>query len=195
MSRMKKMSKSQKRLYAKIIILITCVIILARIFVLVWSRYESEATSNANVDIAFYLLNEDFQEMTLNLGKIVPQNNVYIYTFSIGNEEDEKVAEVDLTYDLTIRTTTNLPLTFDLYMNQDYTDENSVSIIKTNEINPDEDGTYFRTITTNTEELYYTEPKTNIYTLVVYFPSTYNTEEYQDIIEMLEITVDSRQMT
>lgn len=195
MSRMKKISKREKRLYAKVVILIICLIILARIFVLVWSRYESEATSNANVDIAFYLLNEDFQEMTLNLGKIVPQDNVYVYTFSIGNEEGNKISEIDLTYDLTIRTTTNLPLTYNLYMNQDYSDPNSTSAIKTNEIAPDEDGTYFRTITTDTQELYYREPKTNIYTLVVNFPSNYNTEEYQDIIEMIEITVNSRQMT
>ena len=189
------MSKEKKRLYAKLLILIVCLLIVFRIFVLIWSRYESEATSNANVDIAFYLLNEDFQEMTLNLAEIFPQDNAYVYTFSIGNEEGEKTAEIDLSYDLKIRTTTNLPLTYSLYMNQDYEDENAINKIETNEIEQDEDGTYFRTMTTETETLFYKEPKTNVYQLIVHFPANYNTIEYQDIIEMLEITVDSRQLT
>lgn len=187
------MSKEKKTLYAKLVILIVCFVIVLRIFVLIWSRYESEATSNANVDIAFYLLNEDFQEMSLNLAEIFPQDNAYVYIFSIGNEEGEKTAEIDLSYDLKIRTTTNLPLTYTLYMNQDY--EDAVNMIETNEVEQDEDGTYFRTMTTKTEELYYKEPKTNVYQLVIHFPANYNTVEYQDIIEMLEITVDSRQLT
>ena len=188
------MNKYKKRLYIKLIILIVCVLILFRIFILVWSKYESEVIVNANVDIAFYLLNEDFKKMTLSLDEIFPIENAYIYTFSIGNEEDGKTAEIDLTYDLKIRTTTNLPLTYELYMNQTHDEENAINIIKTNDIVQDEDGTYFRIITTPTEELDYSTPKTNIYQLVVYFPSTYNTTEYQDIMEMIEITVDSRQL-
>lgn len=189
------MSKRKKRLYAKLVILILCLIIVFRIFTLIWSRYESEGVSSANVDIAFYLLKEDFQDMTLNLAKIFPRNDAYIYTFSIGNQDEDKTAEIDMTYDLTLRTTTNLPLTYELYMNQDYGEDGATSIIETNEVEQDEDGTYFRVMTTNTEELLYKEPKTNIYTLVVHFPENYNTTEYQDIIEMLEIRVDSRQLT
>ena len=158
------MSKTKKRLYAKLIILIISIIIILKIFMLIWSKYESEATSNANVDIAFYLLNEDFKEMTLNLAKIFPREHSYIYTFSIGNEEEEKTAEIDLTYDLTLRTTTNLPLTYELYMNEEYNYSEAINIIQTNEINQDENKTYFRTMTTKTEELLYKEPKTNIYT-------------------------------
>lgn len=162
---------------------------------LIWSRYESEGASNANVDIAFYLLKEDFKDMTLNLTKIFPRNDAYIYTFSIGNQDGKNTAEIDMTYDLTLRTTTNLPLTYELYMNQDYGENGATNIIETNEVKQDEDGTYFRNITTKEEELLYKEPKTNVYTLVVHFPENYNREEYQDIIEMLEITVDSRQLT
>ena len=189
------MNKRKKILYAKLVIFILCLIIVLRIFTLILSRYESEATSNANVDIAFYLLNEDFQDMTLNLAKIFPQDDAYIYTFSIGNEKGTETAEIDMTYDLKIRTTTNLPLTYELYMNQNYEEEGAKSILETNEIKQDEDGTYFREMTTKQEELLFEEPKTNIYSLVVHFPSNYNTVDYQEIIEMLEITVESRQLT
>lgn len=189
------MNKKLMRLYAKFVILILCFLILARIVVLVLSKYESEAESSIDVDIAFYLLKEDYKRMTLNLDSIVPQNDEYIYTFAISNQDGEQKAEIDMTYDLTIRTTTNLPLNFELYKNEQYNDSNSTSIIKENEIIPDEYGTYFRTITTEQENLEYKTPKTNVYQLVVKFPENYNTKNYQNIIEVIEILVESKQVS
>ena len=189
------MNKKLKRLYAKFVILILCLLVLIRIVVLVLSKYESIANSTANVDIAFYLLNEDYKTMTLNLASLFPQDDAYVYTFSIGNQDGEKTAEIDLVYDLTIRTTTNLPLTYELYKNQKHTDNGAVNIIETNTVDPDEYGTYFRNMTTQEENLYYKEPKTNIYELVIRFPENYNTTNYQNIIEALEIKVDSHQIT
>ena len=188
------MSKEEKRLYTKFIILIICLIIMLRIFGIVLAKYESEAMSNANVEIAFYLLNEDYKKMTLNLGKLLPKDDVYVYTFSIGNQKDNQQADVDLIYDLTIKTTTNLPLRYELYKNQDYNSKNATSIKKTDEIIKDEEGTYFRIITTEGETLKYNKPTTNIYQLVVNFPENYNTEEYQDIIEAIEIVVQGKQI-
>lgn len=188
-------NKKLRRLYAKLVILVLCFLIIARIFVLVLSKYESISNSYANVDIAFYLLKEDFQTMTLNLASILPQNNAYTFEFSIGNQAGEDIAEVDLEYELTLRTTTNLPLTYELYMNQSYTDQGATNIIKENTVNLDEDGTYFRTMTTDKITLKYTEGKTNLYQLVVYFPENYNQENYQDIIELIEINVNGGQIT
>lgn len=188
------MNKKLKRLYAKLIILILCLCILVRIFTLALSKYESTANSTADVDIAFYLLHEDYKTMTLNLDSLFPKDDVYVYDFSIGNQKDEEQAEVDIEYELTIRTTTNLPLTYKLYMNEKYNQKDANDIIKTNEIYQDEDGTYFRKMTTEKKELKYKEPKTNTYQLVVSFPSNYNTENYQDIIEAIEINVDGKQI-
>lgn len=189
------MNKKLKRLYAKIVILILCFLILMRIVTLVLSKYESEAKSTANVDIAFYLLKEDYKTMTLNLASLFPQNDAYVFTFTIGNQDGEKTAEIDLVYDLTIRTTTNLPLTYELYKNQEYTDTGATNIIKTNTIEKDEYGTYFKIMTTESENLNYKEPKTNTYQLVIHFPENYNTTNYQNIIEALEINVNSHQVT
>lgn len=188
-------NKKIKILYGKLIILIMCLIIILRLFTLILAKYESESTADTQVDIAFYLFKEDYQTMTLNLGSLLPKDNAYVYSFSIANQDGNQTAEIDLTYDLTIRTTTNLPLTYNLYMNQDYTDNGATDIAVTNEIEQDEDETFFRTITTQTEELKYREPKTNSYQLVVHFPSNYNTDNYQDIIEAIEIKVESRQYT
>mgnify|MGYP004609592125 CR=1 FL=1 len=186
------MNKKLKRLYIKLVILILCFLVFVRIVVLVLSKYESQAKATANVDIAFYLLNEDYKSMSLNLASIFPQKNAYTYTFSVGNIKDDKTAEIDLVYDLTIRTTTNLPLTFELYK---IVDTGNINAVKTNDIETDEDGTYFRKITTEEENLYYKEPKTNLYQIVFYFPENYNTTNYQNIMELLEINVNSHQVT
>lgn len=190
-----KNKKKIRRLYAKMIILILCLFIIARIFVLVLSKYESISSSYANVDIAFYLLKEDYKTMNLNLASLLPQSDAYTFEFSIGNEDSEERAEMDLEYELTLRTTTNLPLTYELYMNQQYTDDGATNIIKENNVVLDEYGTYFRTMTTEKITLPYTEGVTNLYQLVVYFPENYNQEIYQDIAELLEINVNAQQVT
>lgn len=189
------MTKKLRRLYAKLIILILCLLVIARIFVLVLAKYESIANSYANVEIAFYLLEEDYKTMTINLAELLPQGNAYIFNFSIGNEDGIEMAEVDIEYELSLRTTTNLPLTYELYMNQNYTDVDATNIIKENNIALDEQGTYFRTITTDKINLSYKKGTTNLYQLVVYFPANYNKEIYQDIIELIEINVNAQQVT
>lgn len=188
-------NKKIRILYAKLIILILCFLIIARLFVLVLSKYESISNSYANVDIAFYILKEDYKTMTINLASLLPQEDEYVFEFSIGNEEDGEIAEVDLEYELTLKTTTNLPLTYKLYMNEQYTDETATNIIKENNVSSDEYGTYFRTMTTDKITLPYTQGKTNLYQLVINFPANYNEEIYQDIIELLEITVNAHQVT
>lgn len=188
-------NKKLRRLYEKLIILVLCLLIIARIFVLVLSKYESISDSYANVDIAFYLFKEDYKTMTTNLASILPQDNAYVFEFTIGNQDGIETAEVDLEYELTLRTTTNLPLTYELYMNQQYTDDGATNIIKENSVALDEYGTYFRTMTTDKITLPYTQGITNLYQLVVYFPANYDQENYQDIIELLEITVNAQQVT
>ena len=188
-------NKKLRILYAKMVILILSCLIIARIFILVLSKYESISNSYANVDIAFYLLKEDYKTMTIDLASIVPRDNEYIFEFSIGNQEGEQIAEVDLEYELTLRATTNLPLGYKLYLNEEYTSEGSTNIIKENTVNADEYGTYFRTMTTEKILLKYTEGKTNLYKLVVTFPKNYNAEMYQNVLEFLEINVNAEQVT
>ena len=80
-------------------------------------------------------------------------------------------------------------------MNQDYKDKDAQNIITENEITLDEQGTYFRHIKTEKVNLTYRKATTNLYQLVVYFPKNYNTENYQNIIELIEITVNAHQVT
>lgn len=187
-------NKKKKILYTKMVILIICFFIIARIFTLVLSKYESVSSSIADVDVAIYLLHEDYKTMAINLDSLFPREDAFVYNFSIGNQKDSEIAEVNLIYDLTIKTTTNLPLTYELYMNENYTSPGSKCIIKNDVIEQDENGTYFRILTTPEITLKYTEGVTNLYQLVIKFPQNYNKEEYQDILEMIEIEVDAKQV-
>ena len=183
-----------KKKIIKFLILLLILILLVKIISIVFARYQSNATTNSNIQVAFYVLNENYEKMTLKLDSLYPREEPYVYNFSISNFKDEKICETDMEYDLKIRTTTNLPLEYRLYSNQNYNDTDALNIITSDEITQDEDGTYFRIIKTNTESFSYKEKKENIYQLVVYFPQKYNTINYQDIIEGIEISVDSKQV-
>ena len=81
------MNNRTKLLYVKLIILIMCLVIILRLFTLILAKYESETSADTEIDIALYLFKEDYQTMTLNLGTIKPQNNVYTFDFTIGNQD------------------------------------------------------------------------------------------------------------
>lgn len=179
------------KLLISLLSLILIVILIGRTL----SKYETSATAQANIQAAFYLLNDDYKSMTIKLGMLEPRAEEYSYTFSVSNNDNEKRTETSLEYDLKIITTTNLPLTYELYMVKDGDDTTErVNAITNEEISPDEYGTYFRTISTNTETFGHQKNETNIYTLVVHFPEEYKQIQYQDIIESIEIKVDSRQL-
>lgn len=178
----------------KLLILLLCLILLIRLISLTLSKYESSAKATPNIQIAFYVMKDDFQSMSLNLDSLFPSDEPKIYGFSVSNQDGDKICATDMEYTLKIRTTTNLPIKYDLYMNQNYNDSGAQSIIKSDNIEKDEDETYFRIITTETIELTHDIPVTNTYQLVVTFPAEYNTINYKDIIEGIEITVESKQI-
>ena len=183
------MLRKNKILLKKVIILILCILILIRIITLVMSRYETTADSEANIDTAFYILNEDYQEMTLNIDSLLHSANTNTYVFTISNEKDGNIAETDLEYNLKIRTTTNLPLTFELLEN-----DNEITDITT-KTEQDSDGTYFKTIELGARYFRHSVRSINTYTLVVNFSEDYSSIDYQDVIELIEISVDSTQTT
>ncbi len=150
--------------------------------------FQTTTESDVNLDIAFYCIKEDYQTMTLRLDDMIPRTAPYVYNFTISNNNGTKRTETQLEYDLTIRTTTNLPITFKLF------DTNGTPVVLGMEsITEDDDGTYFRHIITPQREFGFVNNETNKYRIQIEFPEIYNSEEYQDIIELVEINVDSKQ--
>lgn len=204
----------------KILIIFLCLIITIIVFRMTYSSYETKATANADLGVAFFVLNEDFLSMTVNLNdRIEPGNftppetngTVYNFDFKVMNHDDERRTEVLMYYDLTLRITTNLELEFDLL-------RDGVSCVDSDEIaryaatdsgdsatNSTDESTlevtgnevaYFRTIKATREYFGFTEDEEDNYTLVVTFPSKYRDlmrYKSDDIIEGIEITVDAKQ--
>ena len=169
-------------------------IILLIIVPITYSKFQSHAKSNADVKTAFYIIDSNSENKQIILDKMIPQDEPYTYNFIVANNNGEKRCETNMEYTLTITTTTNLPLTYKLYLNEKYTDPNSKNIIISEETAPDDDGTYFKTIKTNKLTFSHEKDESNIYQLVVEFPKQYNTTDYQDNVEAIIINVDSKQI-
>lgn len=187
-------NKKRSIIIIKLLINLFTLILIAILINRTLSRYEVASTAQAEIQAAFYLLADDYKSMTVKLDTLEPRNQEYTYTFSVGNNDTEKRTETSLEYDLKIITTTNLPLEYELYMVKEGEVATGTNIITNDEIAPDEYGTYFRTLSTPTETFGHRTNETNVYTLVVRFPEQYKQTQYQDIIESIEIKVDSKQL-
>lgn len=136
-------------------------------------------------------------EAVIDLGVIKPGNTKY-YKFSVSNYYEEFVAQTDLSYELKIITTTNLPLEYSLY--EGIYSSSSTPVLSNTNGSPvaDEWGTYFRTFALSEKCMKHDEASSDNYVLKVVFPDTvnsiYKNPIYQNSIESIKIQVSSRQV-
>lgn len=199
-----------------------CLIIISLIIIIIvaaiqirntLARYETTASTERTVEVAFSILDNDFKSERLLIEDVYPSTTPYEYEFTISNFEGDKIAETDLEYQLVITTTTNLPLSYEL-------EKNGTTCTNTvDELYEDEYGTVYREIRFETTEsnLYpasmntiqddgtgkYVKTKiTDEYVLKVKFPvgkteTTYEYREnleYADLMEDIKIEVSGRQV-
>lgn len=170
--------------------IVLCILfILLIVMPITYSKFQSIVNPKVNVMSAFYLLNTDYQTQTIKLSDLVPSNSNYTFAFSVSNYKDNDRCEVDMEYEIIVTTTTNLPLSFSL----SYADSNS-NIIASNNIIQDDDGMYLNEIKTNKVTFNHNSSEKKDYILTVSFPSIYTDIMYQDIIEGIIISVDSKQI-
>lgn len=189
----------------KLIIIMLIMIILHRIIFSSFSLYESEANSTNDLDVAFYVLSDTYQHKEIPLEDMMPGDENE-YTFSIANyrvdeNTNEKfVAETDIEYTLTIKTTTNLFFEYELYVDQDPTnpDSENISIANPTPFRDEEgveDATYFKEIAKATYTFKQSAGENlDKYTLKIKMPESYDSVEYQNIIDCIEIIIESHQL-
>ena len=189
-------NKKKMVLMSKISLFILVLFVIVAIIPFTISKYETITEGNINSNIAFYLFNDSYQVQNVSLSNVDFTRGFYVMNFSVSNQRGNKVSDVDISYVLRVVTTTNLPFEYELYENEDYTDEDATNLISNSntDVSVDGDGTYFQTFTIDEEELLYRTPKANQYTLVVSFGGYYNDAKYQDMVESVRIIVDSRQI-
>ena len=143
----------------KFIISIILVIILIIFVPITFSRYQTISSSNALVDIAFYIISSSMQTENLVMKEIGPDDNSYVYTFSVSNFKDNQRLETKAKYNIVIKTTTNIPFTYKLYKENGTKLED---ISQGEKIEQDEDGMYFRIIETKEYEFGFTKDETDL---------------------------------
>lgn len=208
----------------KLLIALVILFLVHKIIFSSYSLYESEATSTANIDVAFFTLENEYQTKVISLEDVLP-GDTKTCTFTIANYHDNNaydendpnskqyiISETDMKYTLKIRTTTNLPLEYKLYKNQSETVEHLTNILETETVESqnmytDEDSTIFKYLVqssltdeqkadgiTDFGEFKYGNAEINSYRLEIYFPEEYVDSSYQNIIECIEISVEASQI-
>ena len=166
------------------------------LFKYAYARYETSTRLVADIDKALYIFNSDTVTFNLDPNGIIPRNDPYTYRFSVANFTESKMSDVDLSYTVRVRTTTNLPLTIQLYRNELPTDSGAINLLSGCTNVQDEDGAWYHVYDVHDDYMMdYAHEITDYYTLVIYFPATYASDmTYVNGIENIEVTLESKQM-
>lgn len=173
----------------RLTIAIIILLILLVMAPITYSRFQSNIDPEVKIETAFYVLDAGYQTQTIKLDNLVPSSTEHVYQFTVANNKDNKRCEVDMEYEVILTATTNLPLTISL----GYANDNT-NILTTNEIVQDADGMYLKRMVTNKVTFSHETSEQRVYSLKVVFPNLYTDMAYQDIIEGIMISVNSRQV-
>lgn len=155
-----------------------------------YSFFNSNTTLSSNeTDIASFIFNaESLDEFQLSLNDLKPGNNVE-YPFSVSNNYMGKVSNVSVNYRITLKTYHLLPLVIELYKINGTLEELILTCDETyarnsmNEIVCD----------TPVQELGHISGKLDDYKLKVRFLDNYNDAIYADLVDYLNIKIESWQ--
>ena len=174
------------------ILLIITLIVLST-FKFTQARYESNTTINISPTLAFFIVDVQNTSGQIKLDGLIPRDEPYLFTFEVSNFNDEKKANVDLTYSIELITTTNMPLNFKIFkgsnMEQNKVDSDTVTT--------DDNGVFYRHLVINdVSVMNYSNNCTDTYTLWVEFPKTYmnNPDAYAGIIDLVDIKINAEQV-
>lgn len=189
--------EEKKRFLLVVFVMFLLIFVAFKLFQIAYAAYESSAKLNANIERALYILEEGGLSFNIDLNKIEPSVDPYVYKFSISNFQGSRHSDVDIEYQLSVRSTTNLPLVYELYRNQNYDDPSATNLFDSFIVQQDEDGAWYNFFEGKEKYLFsYEEDSTDIYTLVIYFNEEYkNTLDYADSLENIEVKLDSHQVT
>ena len=179
-----------------------CIAILIAILVFIvllktFGRYESNATGSAEAEVAFFVVDQSFETKTILLGEIVPSSEPYVYKFLVSNFNSKKRAEVNIEYDIEFITTTNLPLEYEIYKNENYNDVGANNIISNSYKLQDDYGTYFNHLIIDEKGSFsFKTNQTDEYYLVVKFNENYkdNPYKYEGVVESVRVEINAKQV-
>lgn len=188
--------EERKRFLLFSLFLLICLYFVFKLFGDAFATYETSVKLTANIDRAIYLVENEGMSFNIDPDQIIPSNEPYVYKFSISNFNASGNSDIDIEYFLRVRTTTNLPLTFELYRNENHDAAGAVNLFSSPRVVQDEDGAWYNIYEPEgVYEMLYSEPITDVYTLVINFPKVYASNSiYADLIENIEVVIKSKQI-
>ena len=188
--------KKRFKIVTQLIFILLCLFLIVTIIGRTHSRYESEVDISAEANVAFFLVNQGTYEQTISLDGLTPSATPFYYTVYVSNFKDNKRANTNMQYTIKFETTTNLPLTYEIVRNEDFTG-NYTNIINSSTTRQDEYDVFYKVFTCNsTFSFPYTTNTADEYTIKVVFPESYknNPDIYQGMIELFSVIVDAQQV-
>ncbi len=178
--------------YLIISVVFIVALILISSFNFIQARYESRVTATSSPNVAFFIVDVGTQTGQIELENIVPNKEPYVYCFSVSNFNSERHADVDLKYNIEIITTTNLPLEYSVYSDEQLSNE----ILDQDIITTNDDGVFFKhLIIDQVNMMGYDDDVTDYYYLVVNYPISNKIfpEYYAGMIELIDIKINAEQ--
>jgi hypothetical protein len=157
------------------------------------ARYESEVDVSGSPNLAFFIVDVTTQSGHIKLDEMIPRTEPYTYTFNVSNFNNQKRANVDLTYTIEIITTTNMPLNFQIFKGNDM----NTMQIDHDTTSTDVNGVYYRHLVIDDASIMtYNTNHTDTYTLWVQFPIANKDypERYEGIIDLIDIKIVAEQV-
>ena len=182
-------NKKKFFLINKITLLIFLILIILLSIRFTFSSYEGNVDGKVVSDIAFYLLEAGSYSEELKMFEIEPNGNNYIFNIDVSNYKDNIRSDVNLEYELSLVTTTNLPIDYQIYLGDDSTD-----IISKREVFQDDDMMYFNRYITSSRSFSKDRDMIDKYKIIVNFPKEYNDFKYQNILDSVEVVIESKQV-
>lgn len=155
-----------------------------------YSFFNSEAAvASTNQGIASFVFEtENLDHIDLDLNGLVPGEEKE-YLFSVTNSNELRVSDVTIEYQLSIKTYHFIPLTIDLYKITDETEELVGACDEGTDRNENNEIVCKMPI----EILGNTEKQTVDYKLKITFPTKYNDVSYSNLVDYINIEIDSWQ--
>lgn len=188
----KHIDKKRFKFILRLIFLFLIVVLEINIVSIAYSKYESQAVGNIKPDVALFVLDAKTYTGNLSLSGLVPRNDSYTYLIYVTNSDSEdNVSNVNMTYNLTFKTTTNLPLTYDII-----DVDTGLSVVSDTTSYTDSNGVYYNVYHDNhTYSFNYGTPEKKYFRVVVNFPNTYSMNpEYQSMIDLFTVEADAKQV-
>lgn len=154
-----------------------------------YSIFTSSSNLNVDQDIAAFIFETEKQDhLELNLTDLRPGVSKE-YNFSIANNKANNISDVTIEYKIIIKTFHFMPLNIELYK---VSEENEELIMKCDE-SYTRNANKHLVCNSDTQVMEFSEEMKDDYKLKVTFEEAYNNEMYADLVDFIDLEINSWQ--